>query len=117
MGPLEGTLVLELSDQQVGSIAGMLLSDYGATVIKVNPPGDDLNRWKPGFRVWDRGKKSLLLELESGEGQGIFYRLLKNADILLQALPIGEVERLGVDYETVHNIPEAAVLFYYWIRP
>ena len=103
MGPLEGTLVLELSDQQVGSIAGMLLSDYGATVIKVNPPGNDLNRWKPGFRVWDRGKKSLLLELESGEGQGVFYRLLKNADILLQALPIGEVERLGIDYGTLHN--------------
>ena len=103
MGPLEGTLILELSDQPVGAIAGMLLSDYGATVIKVNPPGSDLNRWKPGFRVWDRGKKSLLLDLQSGEGQAVFYRLLKQADILLETFPIGETQRLGIDYETLHK--------------
>jgi crotonobetainyl-CoA:carnitine CoA-transferase CaiB-like acyl-CoA transferase len=102
MGPLEGIRVMEMADSSAGCVAGMLLSDYGATVIRVERPGDEAGRSAEGFVVWNRGKKSLRLNLETPQGRELFFRLLHGTDVFLETLMPGESERLGIDYNTVH---------------
>ena len=102
MGPIEGIRVIELSNNQAGATAGMLLSDYGATVIRIDPPGSDGGRSKPGYLVWNRGKKSVTLNIESPQGRDALLRLLEGADALLETLEPPEMARLGLDYETLH---------------
>src|SRR4051794_41792073 len=59
---LEGVRVLDLSAGIVGPVAGMLLADHGADVIKVEPPGGDRFRGTPGYDVWLRGRRSIELD-------------------------------------------------------
>ena len=102
MGPLDGTQVIELSQNQAGCLAGMLLGDYGATVIRIDQPmGDDL-RFKPGYIVWNRNKKSVTLNLEHPRGREILLQLLEESDVLLETLEPPEMARLGLGYETLH---------------
>jgi crotonobetainyl-CoA:carnitine CoA-transferase CaiB-like acyl-CoA transferase len=102
MGPLEGIRVVEMAHDLAGCVAGMLLSDYGATVIRVDRPGSDRRCSEPGFVVWNRGKKSLTLNLETSRGRDLWFKLLQGTDVLLETLPPGESERLGIDYAAVH---------------
>lgn len=103
MGPLEGIRVVEMSDSRAGCSAGMLLSDYGATVIRIEAPGEPMGCAEPGFVVWNRGKKSLTLNLDKPEGRELLFRLLQGADVFLETLNPGESERLGIDYDTVRG--------------
>ena len=65
----EGITVLDLSRGMPGSIATMIMSDFGAEVIKVEPPGGDPFRDWPGGVQWNRGKKSVVLDLKTSEGR------------------------------------------------
>ena len=67
--PLDGIVVLDFSSGWPGSIATMIMSDFGATVIKVEPPQGDPFRKFPQFHLWNRGKKSVVLDLESKDGK------------------------------------------------
>lgn len=103
-GPLESLTVIEASQVMPGAIAGMLLADHGADVIKVEPVGgtffaNDLTR-----KSWDRGKRSVEIDLESEAGRDTLRRLATTADILILSLEPAEAKRLGLDRETLAKI-------------
>lgn len=106
--PLAGLRVLDLSRLLPGPYSSRILADFGAEVIKIEPPGGgDWLRYVPPledgvsllFRALNRGKKSLTLNLKSDEGRSIFMRLIPTADVLLEGFRPGVMERLGLGYE------------------
>jgi len=94
---LDGTRVLDLSWGIAGPIAGMLLADHGADVIKVEPPGGDPFRGTPGYDVWLRGRRSVVLDLKQADDRDRFLRLVDDADVVLEAFSPGTMDRLGLD--------------------
>ena len=99
---LEGLRVLDLSWGAAGPVTTMLMSDYGADVIKVEPPGGDPFRQYPGYLVWNRGKKSVVLDLKQTRDAAVFHALVQTADVLIESFTPGTTERLGIDYERLH---------------
>jgi crotonobetainyl-CoA:carnitine CoA-transferase CaiB-like acyl-CoA transferase len=111
MGPLAGTLVLDISRYGPGRYCSMILADLGAEVITVEAPRRSLNLHSVmsddlGFRHLgqNRNKKSIALDLKMGEGKEIFYRLAERSDVVIETFRPGVVKRLGVDYETLSNL-------------
>jgi crotonobetainyl-CoA:carnitine CoA-transferase CaiB-like acyl-CoA transferase len=107
---LDDVTVLDLSHALAGPFASTLLGDYGADVIKIEPLDGDIARtWGPPFYDGEtayfvnlnRNKKSLALDLKHPEGRAIFFRLAEKADVVLENLRVGAVERLGVAYRQV----------------
>jgi len=110
---LEGTVVIEVSGHVAGPYAGSLLGDIGCEVIKVELPGEgDTHRGRnpkyegygPSFRVLNRNKKSITLDLKNLEGKKILLRLLEKADILLENFRPETRKRLGLDYEELKQL-------------
>ena len=101
-GVLEGVDVLDLSWGAAGPIAGMLLADHGARVTKIEPPGGEPFRDQPSHRVWNRGKRSAVLDLKTGEGRDALLALADAADVLLESFAPDTIARLGIDFETLH---------------
>jgi crotonobetainyl-CoA:carnitine CoA-transferase CaiB-like acyl-CoA transferase len=108
--PLTGVRVLDLSVMISGPLAGMILADQGADVIKVESPGlGDLMRLlgssKGGvtgiYLNNNRGKRSLVLDLKQPAGADVLKRLVADADVLIQNFRPGAMARLGLDYETL----------------
>ena len=83
MGPLAGIRVVELSTGVAGPIAGMLLGDYGAEVVKVEPPGGDLARAMAGFAVWNRNKQSIVLDPCAEADRRRLAAMLAAADVCI----------------------------------
>ena len=107
-GCLEGIKVLELGNFISGPYGAMLLADMGAEVIKVENPkgGDPFRGWdlggdEPNFWAYNRGKRSITLNLQTPEGKEIFLKLAHKADVVLDNYRPGVMKRLGIDYETV----------------
>jgi formyl-CoA transferase/CoA:oxalate CoA-transferase len=106
---LDDLTVLDLSHALAGPFATTLLADYGADVIKIEPPGsgDIARAWGPPFYDQEsayfvnlhRNKKSVELDLKHPEGRELFFRLLDGADIVIENLRIGTVGKLGIDYD------------------
>jgi crotonobetainyl-CoA:carnitine CoA-transferase CaiB-like acyl-CoA transferase len=110
MRPLDGTVVLDLSRLLPGAAATMQLANFGAEVIKIEEPGrGDYGRSLPPylegegaiFRMVNRGKKSVALDLKSAEGRDVFLRLVKAADVVVESFRPGTMERLGLGYESL----------------
>ena len=110
MKPLYGIKVLDLSRVLAGPLCTMILADLGAEVIKVEPPwGDETRGWGPPFLEGEsayflsvnRGKRSLALDLKTKEGQEVVRRLAKEADVLVENFKTGDLERYGLDYESL----------------
>lgn len=108
VGALDGIKVVDLSVMISGPLAGMMLADQGADVIKVESPGlGDIMRFlgssKGGvtgiFLNNNRGKRSLVLDLKKPEGLDVLKRLISAADVLIQNFRPGAMERLGLGYE------------------
>src|SRR3970282_478817 len=78
----------------------MMLGDMGARVIKVEGLEGDSSRELPGFYGWNRGKRSLAVNLKDPDGCAVIHRLAKTADVVMENMSPGVVERLGVDYES-----------------
>ena len=95
----EGITVLDFTRGMAGSITTMVMSDFGAEVIKVEPPGGDPFRGWPGAIQWNRGKKSVILDLKTPEGQEKVKRLAQQADVVIENFRLGVTKRLGIDYE------------------
>lgn len=93
---LEGMRFLELGSGMAGAMAGMLLADNGAQVIRVEPPGGDPERDRPGALVWHRGKRSTVLDLREGRDRERFFEWIASADGLIETLRPGAADRLGV---------------------
>jgi crotonobetainyl-CoA:carnitine CoA-transferase CaiB-like acyl-CoA transferase len=101
-GPLRGLTVLDLTWGVAGPLATMFMADYGADVIKIEPPGGDPFRAiLPAYTVWQRGKKSLTLNLKTNAGKRIVRRLLEHADVMLESFAPDATARLGIDYEAL----------------
>lgn len=99
--PLEGITVLDFSSGWAGSVATMILSDFGAEVIKVEPPEGDPYRAFPQALLWNRGKKSVTLDLESLKGREDVRRLIGQADVVVESFRPGEADALGIGYKDV----------------
>ena len=102
--PLAGVRVLDLSRILAGPYATMMLADLGAEVIKIEPPGgDDTRTWGPPFGggeaayflAVNRGKKSVVLNLKTGEGSAALARLIAASDVLVENFRPGTMARLG----------------------
>jgi formyl-CoA transferase len=104
--PLSGVRVVELCNVAAGPFCGMLLSDLGADVIKVEPPdGDMLRQWPPhtngyseNFASLNRGKKSICLDLKQEPDRRIAHDLIRIADVVIENNRPGAMARLGLDY-------------------
>ena len=106
--PLHGLKVLELGQLIAGPFAGKTLGDFGAEVIKVEPPGtgDPLRQWRmlhEGTSVWwqvqSRNKQSVVLDLRTPEGRADVRRLIEEADVLIENFKPGTLEKWGMGYE------------------
>ena len=95
---LEGMTIVDFSTGWPGSIATMVLSDFGAEVIKVEPPTGDPYRAFPQSSLWNRGKKSLVLDMETEEGLHTARSLIKKSDVLVERISPGEADSLGIGY-------------------
>jgi alpha-methylacyl-CoA racemase len=108
--PLTDVRVLDLSRLFPGPYCSRILADFGAEVVKVEPPdGSDWLRHAPPledgvgilFRALNQGKKNLTLNLKSQEGRDVFLRLAETADVVLEGFRPGVMERLGLSYRTL----------------
>lgn len=114
-GALQGVRVIDLTQVMAGPYCTMLLADLGADVIKVEPPGtgDQVRRsWsspRPGhdsaaFHSLNRNKRSVTVDLRSGQGQEDFRRLVRDADVVVENFRPGVADRLGAGYESVRAV-------------
>jgi Predicted acyl-CoA transferases/carnitine dehydratase len=96
-GALDGITVLDCSSYLAGPYGAMMLADLGASVIKVESLEGDSFRELPGFYGWNRGKRSVAVNLKEPAGREVLQRLVKTADVLIQNMRPGVAERLGMD--------------------
>ena len=111
MNPIHGIRVVEIANFITGPYAGMLLADLGAEVIKVEHPkgGDPFRAWShgtysPQFRAYNRGKKSLTLDLKSTAGSEILHKLILQADVLIENFRPGIADRLGFGFSQLEKL-------------
>lgn len=123
MGPLQGTLVLDLSRVLAGPWAGQALADLGARVIKVERPGrgDDTRSWGPPYLESEngkesayylsanRGKESVAVDFKDPRGRDIVLKLAAEADILIENYKVGGLVKYGLDYDPVKAVNPAIV--------
>jgi crotonobetainyl-CoA:carnitine CoA-transferase CaiB-like acyl-CoA transferase len=102
-GTLEGVTVVDLSWGRPGPMATGLLADHGATVVRVEPPGGDPYRSVVSRAAYDRGKRSLILDLRSAEGADALHRLIETADVLVESWQPGVADRFGFGYDALHE--------------
>ncbi len=106
-GPASGLKVLDIATLFAGPVAAMLLGDYGADVLKIeHPRGDNSRTHGPphkGASLWwkviARNKRAITLYLGSKEGQEVFRKLAKTADVIVENFRPGTLERWGIGYE------------------
>jgi crotonobetainyl-CoA:carnitine CoA-transferase CaiB-like acyl-CoA transferase len=96
--PLDGIRVVDLTSYIAGSYAAMMLADLGADVFKVESLAGDSFRELPAFPGWNRGKRSIAVDLKTPEGRTIVERLAEGADVVMENMRPGVADRLGVGY-------------------
>jgi len=112
MQALEGIVVLDLARRYPGAYTAMFLGDFGAEVIKVDPPGsvfpipdvDTASEKFAAFYAPDRNKKSLILNLKSEEGRDVFRKLVKKADVVVDGFRPKVMSRMGVGYDSLQKL-------------
>lgn len=115
--PLAGIKVVELARILAGPWAGQTLADLGADVIKVEAPeGDDTRRWGPPFithagetsaayfHATNRGKRGVIADFRTAEGQEIVRNLVADADVLIENFKVGGLVKYGLDYDSLAKI-------------
>ena len=120
--PLAGIRVIELARILAGPWAGQTLADLGADVIKVEAPeGDDTRRWGPPFITHDgeqaaayfhatnRGKRSVVCDFRTPEGQAAVRRLVAEADVVIENFKVGGLAKYGLDYASLHALNPALI--------
>ena len=101
MDALAGIRIVDLTRGIAGPAGILLLAEHGADVVKVEPPGGDPHRDYPAYRVWNRSRRSVALDLKSAEGKERFLELLSTADVLAESFRPGAMAALGLDYESL----------------
>ena len=100
-GPCTGLTVLDFSLGMPGAICTLVMADYGAEVIKVEPPGGDPFRFHPAWISWNRGKKGIVLDLSTTEGREQAISLAGEADVLVESFRPGDMADWGLAYDTL----------------
>ncbi len=117
--PLAGMKVIELGTLIAGPYAGSLLAQFGAEVIKIEPPGDGdpLRKWRKlhkGTSLWwysqSRNKKSITVNLKSEKGQQIVRDLVRDADIVIENFRPGSLEEWGLGWEQLSTLNPALIM-------
>ncbi|SDO91050.1 Crotonobetainyl-CoA:carnitine CoA-transferase CaiB [Filomicrobium insigne] len=112
-GPLQGCRVIELAHIMAGPVAGLMLADMGADVVKVEKAqGDDTRRFVPptingesaAFMMMNRNKRGIVLDLKSAQGLEVLRRLLRDADVVIENYRLGTMEKLGLGYEELRKL-------------
>ena len=98
MSVFAGLKVVEISQGMSGPMVGMILADFGADVIKVEPPAGDWARTLPGFLMWNRGKRSIALDLRTAAHRCELDRILQDSDIVVVNLGHDSVLELKLTY-------------------
>jgi len=109
--PLHGVRVVEFCHVAAGPFCGMLLADFGAEVVKVEPPdGDAMRQWPPisegfseNFASINRGKRSVVLDLKDPKGLEAALQLVMQADVLIENSRPGVMKRLGLGWEALRE--------------
>ncbi len=106
--PLEGVRVVEMTHMVMGPTCGMILAQLGAEVIKVEPPAGDKTRALGGmgvsfFPLFNRGKRSVVLDLGREEDRDTLHRLLETADVFVENFRDGQLEKQGLGAETLRR--------------
>jgi crotonobetainyl-CoA:carnitine CoA-transferase CaiB-like acyl-CoA transferase len=127
-GPLAGLRVLELGQLIAGPFAGRMMADFGADVIKIEPParggqegGDPLRKWRKlhpddpsGTSLWwsvqARNKRSVTVDLKTADGQQIVRELAARADIVVENFRPGALEKWGLGYEQLSAVNPGLIL-------
>ncbi len=118
-GALQGLRVIEMGQLIAGPFAGKTLGEFGADVIKIEPPGagDPLRNWrliKDGTSVWwqvqSRNKRSIALDLRQQQGQDIARKLIAEADVLIENFRPGTLEGWGMDYEALSALNPGLIM-------
>jgi formyl-CoA transferase len=116
---LKGVRVIEMGQLIAGPFAGKTLGDFGADVIKIEPPGsgDPLRSWrlmKDGTSVWwqvqSRNKRSIALDLRSSEGQEIARKLIAEADVLVENFRPGTLEGWGMGWDVLSGLNPGLIM-------
>ena len=111
-GPLEGIRVVELGVWVAGPAAGGVLADWGADVVKIEPPSGDPARMfgrmlgiadglSPPFEMDNRGKRSIVLDVTTEDGRATTRELLSGADVFLTNVRPAALTRIGLDFAAV----------------
>lgn len=117
--PLDGLRVLELGQLIAGPFATKLLAEFGAEVVKIEPPetGDPLRKWRrlhKGTSVWwasqSRNKKSVTLDLHSSEGQAVIRQAVKDFDVIVENFRPGTLEKWGLGFDELKKINPKLVM-------
>ena len=114
-GPLEGTKVVELGVWVAGPATGGILADWGADVVKIEPPAGDPARMfgrmlgidggvSPPFEMDNRGKRSIMLDLTTDDGRSTALELVSGADVFITNVRPGALRRVGLDFETLTGL-------------
>src|SRR5881392_1496906 len=99
-GALAGVRVIDFGQYIAGPVAGMLLADQGADVVRVDPPGGP--RYDtPANATWNRGKRSIVLDLKQSADQETARRLIRSADVEIENFRPGVMDRLGIGPEAM----------------
>jgi len=117
-GCLDGIRVIELARYQAGPRCGMILRDLGAEVLKVEQPGGEATRQAPPmvrgqsiyFSVYNRGKKSICLNLRTADGKRILRDLISTADVVIENFKPGTIRDMGFAYEELCRIKPDIIL-------
>ncbi|MFM0470374.1 MULTISPECIES: CaiB/BaiF CoA transferase family protein [Paraburkholderia] len=112
-GPLQGIRVVEIGTLIAAPFAARLMAEFGADVVKIEAPetGDPLRKWRKlheGTSLWwylqSRNKKSVCVNLKSADGVEIVKRLAAEADVIIENLRPGALEKLGIGWDVLHAI-------------
>ena len=117
-GALQGVKILDFTQAYSGPFCAMQLSDYGAEVIKMERfgSGDQTREWGPFldgksgfFATFNRGKKSISVNLREEAGKEVIRRLVREVDVVLENFKPGTLEKMGLGYETMREINPAII--------
>ena len=116
MAPLDGIRIIDFTTAMAGPSAAMLLADFGADVVKVEPPGGEGSRtwgtarFGPGgqfsglFLALNRNKSSVVVDLKTEDGRARAHELMREADVVMESFKPGGAERLGIGYATAREL-------------
>ncbi|MCH7802349.1 MAG: CoA transferase [Chloroflexi bacterium] len=107
-GALEPYRILEFGGQVAGAVLGMLLADQGAEVVKIEPPDGDPLRGHPVFSVWNRGKKSVVLDLAQERDASVLSAMIRSSDVLIESF-LSSDDRVWPDYQAARDLNRSLV--------